>query len=216
MQSKFELSMYQVTWIILSAVKQLNVGKIKLAQFLKGSKSKDLNLIADKALYGGLLWYNIPTITKFIEQLETIGLIHRKVVTGNYYNYTVFELTEAGKTVLEEKKQIALQVIKEKKPITVGDSEKETLNLLQKGKTVSEIAKERNLAESTIYTHFFRLILNNHLSSKNVISENVIKQITDAVANFKTVPSVKEVKELLPLISYDEIRCVLAERGDKK
>ena len=173
-QSKSESGMYQVTWIILNAVKHLQVGKIKLAQFLKGSKSKEVKPIAGEAIYGGLMWYDIPTITGFIEQLETIGLIHKNALPGSIYDYSVFELTEAGKLVLEEKKQIALQIIKENKPITVGDSERETLRLLQEGRKVSEIAKERNLAESTIYTHCFRLIVNNQLSSSDIISDETI------------------------------------------
>src|SRR3989338_6797411 len=143
--------LYQLVWIILNAVKHLKVGKIKLAQFLKGSKSKEVNPIADEAVYGGLMWHDIATITGFIEQLGVIGLIHKKMLSGNPYDYSVFELTEAGRKVLEEKRQIPLQVIKQEKPITIGESEKETLKLIQDGKAVSEIAKERNLTESTIY-----------------------------------------------------------------
>jgi len=216
MQSKSESEMYQATWIILNAVKNLQVGKIKLAQFLKGSKSKNVQSISGETVYGGLMWYDIPTITDFIEQLEIIGLVHKKVFSGSPYNYSVFELTEAGKRVLEEKKPIMLQVIKEKKPIIVGDSEQETLKLVHDGKTVSEIARERNLAESTIYTHIFRLIVNKYILSSEVISEDIIKQIFTVAKDFKTIPSVKEVKKLLPDISYEEIRCVLADmRQDK-
>ena len=211
MQSKFESEMHQVTWIILNAVKHLQVGKIKLAQFLKGSKSKEVKSISNEVVYGGLMWYDIPTITGFIEQLEIIGLIHKKVLVESPYDYSVYELTDAGKIVLDEKKQIALQIIKEQKPITVGDSEKETLKLVQDGKTVLEIAKERNLAKSTIYTHIFRLIVNQYISSNQVISKEIITQVSDIAGNFKDMPSVTEVKELCPEISYEEIRCVLAD-----
>src|SRR3989338_94566 len=214
-QSKSEAQMYQVTWIILNAVKHLHVGKIKLAQFLKGSKSKIMKQIEDEAVYGGLFWYDTPTITGFIEQLETIGLIHKKAISGSPYNYSIFEITEAGNKVLEEKRQIPLQEIKQVKPITVGESEKETLKLIQNGKTVSGIAKERNLTESTIYTHCFRLIVNQLLSNSDILSSETVQKVNDAV-NKLTEPTVKAVKELLPEISYDEIRCVLAEKGDKK
>ena len=33
---------YQIAWIILKAAENINVGKYKLAEFLKGSKSKDV------------------------------------------------------------------------------------------------------------------------------------------------------------------------------
>ena len=208
-QSKSEAQMYQVTWIILNAVKHLHVGKIKLAQFLKGSKSKIMKQIEDEAVYGGLFWYDIPTITGFIEQLETIGLIHKKAISGSPYDYSVFEITDAGRKVLEEKRQIPLQEIKQVKPITVGESEKETLKLIQDGKTVFEVAKERNLTESTIYTHCFRLIVNQLLSNSDILSGETIQKVNDAV-NKLTEPTVKAVKEILPELSYDEIRCVLA------
>src|SRR3989338_9744249 len=121
-QLKSETQMYQVTWITLNAVKHLHVAKIKLAQFLKGSKSKIVKQIENEAVYGGLFWYDIPTITGFIEQLETIGVIHKKAISGSPYNYSIFEITEAGNKVLEEKRQIPLQEIKQVKPITVGES----------------------------------------------------------------------------------------------
>ena len=210
-QQKSESEMFQVTWIVLSVVSRLNVGKIKLAQFLKGSKSKDVISISGEQSYGGLFWYDIPTITGFIEQLEIIGLIHKKNFSGSVYDYSVYVLTEAGKKVLEEKQQITLQIIREVEPITVGYSERETFRLLRSGKSVSEIAKERNLVESTIYTHIFRLIVNRYLSSDEVISGDVIKQVYDITRTFKYVPSVKTVKEFLPNISYEEIRCVLAD-----
>lgn len=214
-QSKSESELYQVTWIILNAVEHLQVGKIKLAQFLKGSKSKVVKPISKEVVYGGLMWYDTPTITGFIEQLETIGLIYKKAISGSPYDYSVFELTEAGKKVLEEKKEIALQVIKEKKPITVGESEEETLKLIREGKNILQIARERNLVESTIYTHCFRLIVNTHISCSNIISEEKILKV-NSVADSLANPSVKAVKELLPEISYEEIRCVLAEKGGKK
>ncbi len=203
--------MHQVTWIILTAVKHLQVGKIKLAQFLKGSKSKDIMPIAYEQGYGGLMWHDIPTITGFIEQLEALRLIYRKMLPGSAYEYSVFELTDAGKSALEEKKCIPLKTIKKETPITVGKSEQETLNLLHEGKSVSEIAKERNLVTSTIYAHIFRLIVNQHISGRDIISEEIIEKVNHAAKTIKGSASVKEIKELLPEVSYEEIRCVLAD-----
>ncbi|MBI2548162.1 helix-turn-helix domain-containing protein [Candidatus Woesearchaeota archaeon] len=208
-QSKSETQMYQVTWIILNAVKHLHVGKIKLAQFLKGSKSKEVKPISNEVVYGGLMWFDIPTITGFIEQLENMTLIQRKIIQGYSRDYPILELTQAGKLVIDEKKQIPLQIIKQIKPATVGESEKETLKLIQDGKTVSEVAKERNLVESTIYTHIFRLISNDYLACSDVIPKETILMINETAKKLPS-PTVKEVKELLPEVSYDEIRCVLA------
>ncbi len=212
MQSKSETP--QVTWIILNAIKELQVGKIKLAQFLKGSKSKNIISINIKQGYGGLMWCDTPTITGFIEQIEVIGLINKKNINQGYYNYPVYFLTEAGKKVLEEKTEIALQKIKHTKPISVGFSEEETLKLIHEGKNIAQIVAERKLTESTIYTHCFRLIVNNLLSSQDIISDETIHKIINAT-NKLSEPSVKTVKELFPEISYEEIRCVLAEQRGK-
>ena len=203
---------YQVTWIILNAVKNLEVGVNKLALFLKGSKSKLVVPIESKQLFGGLMWHDIPTIVGFIKQLLEIGLIRRKVIYGYEYSYPILELTDAGKKTLDEKIKIELQIIREQKPINIGDSEKVTFGLFSQGKSIDEIAKERDLAISTIYTHLYKLIVNNYLSSSDVVPDEKIKQISEVYNQFKNEPKLKELKEKLPEnISYEEIRCVLAD-----
>ena len=68
---------YQITWTILKAAENINAGKYKLAEFLKGSKSKDVAYLSNEQGYGGLLWFNINEIIAFIEQLEEMDLIKR-------------------------------------------------------------------------------------------------------------------------------------------
>lgn len=202
---------FQITWIILSAVKNMQLGVDKLALFLKGSKSKLVVPVESKQLFGGLMWHDIPTIKGFIKQLVGMELIRRKSIQGYIYDYPVLELTEAGKKVLDEKIKIELQIIKEQKPVKVGESEMATFELFSEGKNVEGIAKERNLSISTIYTHIYHLIANDYLSSSDVVSEEKIKQIIGVYKQFKNEPKLKELKEMLPEdISYDEIRCVTA------
>ena len=186
----------KIVWIILNSVKNTKIGKYKLAEFLKGSKAKDVAHLSNQQGYGGLLWCDIQTITGFIEQLEQMGLIARKRIAIDDY-YSILELTEAGEKVLEEKIKIELQFMKKEKPITVGDSEKITLELFKTGKTIEEIAKERNLAQSTIYDHLYRLVANNYLSSSEFIPESVIKQILEAKNKLPNASKLKEIKEIL-------------------
>lgn len=203
---------YQVTWIILNAVKNMKLGATKLALFLKGSKSKLVVPIESQQLFGGLMWHDIPTITGFIGQLIEIGLIKQKIMQGAVYSYPVLELAEAGKKVLDEKIKIELQTIKEQKPITVGESEEKTFELFSLGKTIEEIAKERSLEISTIYSHLYNLIVNNYLSSSDVVPEEKIQQVIEVYNQFKNEPRLRELKEKLPEnISYGEIKCVLAD-----
>lgn len=163
---------YQITWIILNAVKELKVGKHKLAEFLKGSNAKDIAHLSNQQGYGGLLWCDIATIIGFIEQLEQMRLILRKKEAIDDY-YSTLELAEAGEKVLNEKMKIELQIIKREKPIAVGQTEKMTYELFKEGKTIEEIAKTRNLAVSTIYDHLYRLVANSYLSSSDFVPENI-------------------------------------------
>lgn len=203
---------YQVVWIILNAIKNMELGVNKLSLFLKGSKSKLVVPIESKQLFGGLIWHDIPTIKGFINQLIGMELLRKRIIQGYIYNYPILELTEAGNKVLDEKMKVELQIIKEQKPVNIGESEEKTFELFSEGKTIEEIAKERNLAVSTIYTHLYKLIVNNYLSSSDIIPEEKISGIMKIYRQFNDEPKLKELKEKLPEnISYEEIRCVVAD-----
>ncbi|MBI2661455.1 helix-turn-helix domain-containing protein [Candidatus Woesearchaeota archaeon] len=205
----------QTAWIILNAAKFLSVGKHKLAEFLKGSKAKDIAHLSIHQGYGGLLWHDIATIIGFIEQLERMEFLRRTQPAIEDY-YSVLEVTEAGRKILDEKIKIGLQIIKNEKRIIVGDSEKITFGLFKAGKSIEEIAKERNLAVSTIYGHLHRLIANGYISSSEVVSQEVIRRVEEAAGKSTDINSLKEIKELLPDVSYEEIRCALADRKNTK
>src|SRR3989338_4417408 len=201
-----------LAWIILNSVKSLKVGKYKLAEFIKGSKAKDIANLSSKQGYGGLLWHDIATIMGFTEQLEQMGFVKRTMTAIDEY-YSILELTEAGEKVLKEKIKIELQIIKKEKPLTVGDSEKSTLNLFKSGKSIEEIAKTRNLAISTIYGHLYRLVANGYLLSSEFVPENIIKQILEAKTKLPNTLKLKEIKEMLPEeITYNQIKSVLADK----
>ena len=204
---------YQITWVILKAAENINAGKYKLAEFLKGSKSKDVAHLINQQGYGGLLWLNIETIVAFIEQLEELGFIKRTSIEDYY---SVLGLTEAGRKVLYEKIRIELQIIKKEKPLTVGDTERVTLNMFKKGKSAPEIAYERKLAFSTIFEHMRRLVANDYVSSSEIVEEDKINKILEARGKLKKHFMLREIKEILPdAITYDEIKCVLADKSLK-
>ncbi len=203
----------KVALIILSAVDKLDIGIIKLAQFLKGSKSKLVKPLSDKSIYGGLFWYDTPTITGFIEQLMEEELIRREEVAGVEYANSILKLTPAGKKVLVEKIPIELQARNKIKPITVGESEMATLALLKQGKTPEQVAEERGLATATIYLHAYKLIINKMLFSFDIIKPEIIRQIREVSSRFSSSPPLKKLKEALPSeITYEQIRCVLADK----
>jgi len=200
---------YRVAWIILRAVKHVQVGRYRLAEFLKGSRAKDIESLKDKEGYGGLLWHTIATINKCVDQLEKQGLLRRKIIANYPHDYSLLELSEAGRKALEEKQPVPLRIIIEPKPVTVGDSERETYRLFKQGKTVADIMRERNLVQSTVYAHFYRLIVHKYLTSADVVQEEILRRVHEAAEKCAD-PTVKQLKEVLPDISYEEIRCALA------
>lgn len=209
---------YEAGLIILNVIKSNNMGKHKLAQFLKGSKSKDVSNMANLQGYGGLMWHRISTIEKFIEQMIGKGFLQIKIVRDYAYSYPIIELTENGKKALENNADIELNIIKEVKPLKLGDSERTTLEMLKAEKNAVEIASARSLAISTVYTHFYRLIVFGQISCFDIVSRDAIEKIKEVYNKFAYSPTLKELKEALPpSISYGEIRCVIAEiRGEEK
>ena len=206
----------QNTLIILQAVKENSTGKDKLASILRGSKSKRIINDTQKLIpgYGSLFWHDVPTIKGFIKQLEDLGFIKTQIVNGLYYPYPIILLTETGKKALEEKIEIPLQIIKIEKPIMVGESENITFTLFKSGKDINQIAEERNLKPSTIYTHLSRLISTGKLTARECIKEDVISLILKAKKKLNRINSLKQVKEILPdYVTYEEIRCVLQDKS---
>lgn len=205
----------QIAFIILMAAHYLQTGKNKLASFLRGSHSK---IIRDKELdrkagYGALLWHDVPTILGFINQLEEMGFIKPYFIQTGVYSYPILILTEAGKRALEDKLEIPLQIRKETKPITIGDSERETVSLFKLGYKPPEIARGRGLAVSTIFSHLHKLIFAGEISARQCISDEVIKKVLQARQQAINKSSLKELKQILPEeITYEEIKAVLADK----
>ena len=213
--SKLQNKKENITWIVLQAIHDLNCGKEKVALFLKGSKShlvKEKNLHTKQG-YGALFWHTIPIIKSFIMQLKEQRYISEYRVQSDEYSYPILRLTEIGKKALENKEQIKLNITREEKPISLGETEKKTLYLFKQGLRVDQIAKRRALAVSTIFSHIHKLISTGHISAKNCVSDVSISRILNARNTFSSTPRLRELKEILPEnITYEEIRAVLADK----
>jgi DNA-binding CsgD family transcriptional regulator len=203
----------QTVLIVLQAAGYLQSGKSKLASFLHGSHSKVMRdgELDKKMGYGALFWQDIPTIKGFIDQLLEIGLIKSRFVEAEEYSYPIIILTDAGRKVLADRIEIPLQIRKETKSISIGDTEKETLNLFKNGLTPQQIAEKRALSVSTIFTHLQKLISVGEVSAKQCVPEEVINKVLEAKKCLRKDFSLKELKEKLPDITYDEIKVALGD-----
>jgi ATP-dependent DNA helicase RecQ len=92
-----------------------------------------------------------------------------------------------------------------------------SFNLFKEGKSVPEIAKERNMAISTIEGHLASFIANGEIDINKMISKEKQLLITEA-AKIHGRESFKTLKDNLPEnITYGEIRMVMAaEKKDGK
>jgi len=95
----------------------------------------------------------------------------------------------------------------------------ETLNLWQKGKSIKEIAKIRDLKSNTIVSHISYLIENKLIKIDEVdklVPIKIQKKIIKAIKKVGDTEFLKPIKEELensnePDISYDQIKFVLAK-----
>ncbi|MBN1349323.1 DNA helicase RecQ [candidate division KSB1 bacterium] len=96
-------------------------------------------------------------------------------------------------------------------------SEEVTHNMLDQNLSVEEIAKRRNLAISTIYSHIEQLILNGeNIEIDGLVPQNKQQRITCALQELGTA-SLSQVKEKLgDDVSYEEIRLMRAKMLAKK
>ncbi len=94
-----------------------------------------------------------------------------------------------------------------------GDTHAETFKLYKEGKRVDDIAKERNLAVSTIEGHLCKFIRRGDISINELVSREKFILIESALKDFDGT-STGPVKQKLPNdISFGEIKMVMAGLG---
>ncbi|MBX3163987.1 MAG: helix-turn-helix domain-containing protein [Bacteroidetes bacterium] len=88
-----------------------------------------------------------------------------------------------------------------------------TFQLYKQGLKPAEIAKERNLAVTTIETHLTPYVASGEININDLVSTKKQKIISEALQDFKYEDGLTVVKNKLPDdVSYSEIRYVLAGR----
>ena len=104
---------------------------------------------------------------------------------------------------------------KEKSTEVKTDTKTISYNLFKEGKTIPEIAKERNFAESTIQGHLVSFVGSGDIDIDKLVSVEKQLLIKTAAKSYG-VSSNKILKDNLPdAISYSEIRLVLASEKAK-
>jgi len=81
-----------------------------------------------------------------------------------------------------------------------------SLELLQEGMTIPQIAETRNLTTGTIYGHFFKLYEEDRLELKAIFNEEELIQIKNAIKSLPAEADYAYIKEHLEDIDYNIIR----------
>lgn len=94
-----------------------------------------------------------------------------------------------------------------------GDTQSESFRLFKEGKNIAEIAKERNLAISTIETHLARFVRWGDIKIDEIVAREKFVLIEAALQDFKGSSITPVKQQLADDISFGEIRLVMASLG---
>jgi ATP-dependent DNA helicase RecQ len=94
-----------------------------------------------------------------------------------------------------------------------GETYAESFRLFKNGKTIAEIAKERNLAISTIESHLTRFVRWGDIKIEEVVSREKLVLIEAALTDFKGTSIIPVKQQLNADVSFGEIRLVMAGLG---
>lgn len=105
-----------------------------------------------------------------------------------------------------QKEKPAEEKVKPKK----GDSHLLSLTLFNEGKTIQEIASERNLASTTIESHLSSFILTGEVDIIQLVPDNKVQYLLPMLKEVDPKSSLSSIKETLPEdYTYSDIRAVL-------
>ena len=94
-----------------------------------------------------------------------------------------------------------------------GESDKISLQLYLTGKTIPEIAAERELVETTIFGHLSKFVTSGEVNVKDLISEVYFKELTGLIPKHKFENLTDLKRQLDDKYSYSDIRLVLNTLG---
>jgi ATP-dependent DNA helicase RecQ len=209
--------------IVLETVRTFQnrpIGRRRMVQLLSGSRAKGIEQFGYNRhkFYGKLDALSQSQITTLVD-----ALISSRYLRLSGGKLPVLILTEAGSKALEAR--VALPITLPGLPTLSDDgaierwqsrperssTTLETLNLLQQGLSLAQIAAKRDLAESTIYTHLARLIGDHQVDLHAVVSPEIEAQVLKAVESIGDASRLSPLKTILPHdISYGHLKCVLA------
>ncbi|MBL8056151.1 MAG: RecQ family ATP-dependent DNA helicase [Anaerolineales bacterium] len=202
--------------IVLDAVARLDrlLGKGKLAQFLRGSETEAVADLKGQRHFGKFADLRLADIEALIDQLLDSGHLGQ---AGGLR--PVLALTPLGENALRNR--AALQVnlrlaeagqaarLRAARSAPAGGTLAVTRDLLARGLAPDQIAAERGLTDSTIYSHLAELIAAGQVDVNAVVPPATQARIVAAIEAEGSAQYLAPIKARLnDFTTYGEIRCV--------
>lgn len=91
------------------------------------------------------------------------------------------------------------------------DTRKATLDLYKQGKSITQIATERNLTEGTVFNHLAWYVLRGQLPQTAILPQRHFDIISRIISNVGATATISQIKALCPAeITWNEIRYVIS------
>ena len=101
---------------------------------------------------------------------------------------------------------------KEKEKIEKTPTEEITLSLINQGKTLQEIADERSLVLSTIYTHLAKLIHAKKIDIAQYVDADLLDRVMIILNETPEISNSELFERLEGSVTYDELRLIRAHQ----
>lgn len=183
-----------------------------ITSILAGSKSQKIIDHKHDALpsYGALKDYSFGQVKLFV-----LDLIEQGYLEQTKGEYPVVKLLDKGQKANAGLEKVMLKEADPelaKKILQKGESVSKTLTLFKEGKTVSQIAEERHLAQTTILSHLAESYQNGEqIDINQFVQKDRQETITEAFKK-QGMEFLSPVKQTLgPSYSWEELKWVKAK-----
>jgi hypothetical protein len=145
-------------------------------------------------------------LNKATEIYNTLLRLLSRIEHINYGNMELTEDLSFSKVEIPEEETTPKEKTKPQK----GDSHRLSLTLFNEGKTVKEIAAERNLSPTTVEGHLVSFILTGEIDIVQLVPDSKVQYLLPILKGIDTKTSLSEIKGKMPKeCTYMDIRAIL-------
>ncbi|WP_255412486.1 helix-turn-helix domain-containing protein [Dysgonomonas sp. Marseille-P4361] len=148
-------------------------------------------------------------LRKAREIYATLVSLQKKLETVRYGDVCLTDGLIFDLFIPEKQKTEEFEEASKKKP-QKGDSQKLTLTLFKEGKSIEEIASERNLTINTVESHLVSFVLSGDVAPDSLMDEAKLNKLLSLLEVVEPATSLSRIKEMVSEeYSYTEIKIAL-------